>query len=156
MLSMCLHVHSRTYLYSCLRPRCILAYRYTCGFLECCCSRCQRYNLRCSWHTRRYLHYHGYHAWIWQYWQARHYSSHSLLLPAQNLLLSQIFPSTHSLAAAGLTTHTSWLDRFFWASPFFVFSSFITFLFVPVRQSKLAIRQHVASRRYSVSYHVVA
>ena len=67
------HASLLTYLYSCLHPRCVLAYRYTCGFLECYCSRRQRYNLRCSWHTRRYLHYHGHHAWIWRYWQAEHY-----------------------------------------------------------------------------------
>jgi len=42
----------------------------------------------------------------------------------------QIFPPIASLPASGLTPRTSRLDRFFWASLFYVFSFFvILFLF---------------------------
>ena len=39
-------------------------------------------------------------------------------LPAQDLLLSQIFSSIDFLQAWGLTPGTLWLDRFFWAPRF--------------------------------------
>ena len=53
------------------------------------------------------------------------HNSFSLSLPAQDLPLPQIFPSIDSLPASGLTPRTSRLDRFFWASLFYVFSFFI-------------------------------
>jgi len=56
------------------------------------------------------------------------HNSRSLSLPPQNLPLSQIFPTVDSLPASGLTQRTSRPDRFFWASPFFVFSLFIILL----------------------------
>ena len=60
------------------------------------------------------------------------HNSLSLSLPAQDLPLPQIFPSIDSLPASGLTPWTSRLDRFFWASPFYVFSFFIIlFCLVP-------------------------
>ena len=39
--------------------------------------------------------------------------------------LSQIFPTIDSLPASGMTPRISRPDRFFWASPFYVFSFFI-------------------------------
>ena len=55
-----------------------------------------------------------------------------LSLPAQDLPLPQIFPPIDSLPASGLTPRTSQLDRFFWASLFYVFSFFIIlFCLVP-------------------------
>ena len=43
----------------------------------------------------------------------------------QDLPLSQIFPTIDSLPASGMTPRISRPDRFFWASPFYVFSFFI-------------------------------
>jgi len=44
----------------------------------------------------------------------------SLSLPAQNLPLSQIFPTRDSLPASGLTPRTLWLDCLLWASRMFL------------------------------------
>ena len=56
----------------------------------------------------------------------------SLSLQAQDLPLPQIFPLIDSLPASRLTPRTSRLDRFFWASPFYVLSFFIIlFCLVP-------------------------
>ena len=52
--------------------------------------------------------------------------------PGATLPLPQIFRPIDSLPASGLTPRTSRLDRFFWASPFYVFSFFIIlFCLVP-------------------------
>jgi len=60
------------------------------------------------------------------------HNSLSLSLPPQDLPLSQIFSTTDSLPASGLTPRTSRPDFFFWASPFSVFSFFIIlFCLVP-------------------------
>jgi len=75
------------------------------------------------------------------------HNSLSLSLPAQDLPLPQIFPPIDSLPASVLTPRTSRLDRFFWASPFYVFISFvILFCLVSVRQTKLATRQLLGAR----------
>ena len=99
------HASLLTYLYKWIHPRRILPYRYTCSFLECWCIWRKRYNLRCSWHTRRYLHYHGCHAWIWRYWQAKFYLPLSFT-PGPKPAFSQIVPTIDSLPASGLTTLT--------------------------------------------------
>ena len=75
------------------------------------------------------------------------HNSISLSLSAQDLPLPQIFPPIDSLPASGLTPRTSRLDRFFWASPFYVFSFFvILFCLASVRQTKLATRQLLGAR----------
>jgi len=78
------------------------------------------------------------------------HNSLSLSLPAQNLPLSQIFPTIDSSSLRTDSTDL-WLNHFFWASRFLFFSFFITF-FGSVRQIKLAIRQLLGARKYSVSY----
>ena len=56
------------------------------------------------------------------------------------------------LPVSGLTPHTLWLDRFFWAS-WFLF--LVSFLFGSMRQIKLAVCQLLGTCKYSVSYHIV-
>jgi len=79
----------------------------------------------------------------------------SLSLLAQNLPLSQIFPTIDSLPALRLTLQTLWLDHFFWASHFLFLVSSLLFLFGSVQQIKLAIRQLLGACQYSVSYRIV-
>ena len=123
------HASLLTYLYSCLLPRCILAYRCTCSFLECCCSRRQRYNLRCSWHTRRYLHYQGYHAWIWRYWQAEHYNSLSFTPGPKPTSFTSL---SHRRLLSGLrSNYADCMTRPFLPSISDFWSSFITFCLTP-------------------------
>jgi len=76
----------------------------------------------------------------------------SLSLPPQDLPLSQN-PSHYidSRPASGLILQTFWLDRFFWTSRFFVFNFLHYYFFGSVQQTKLAIRQLLGARKYSVS-----
>ena len=125
------HASSHTYLYKWIHPRRvfhavrILADRYSCRLWSC--------------HSR-YLHHHKYHGEFDDTGRQK-ITTPSLSIPAQNLRLLQIFPVIDSLPASGLTTGTLlsnfissllWLDRFFWSSRFFVFSSWagLRWLFV--------------------------
>ena len=84
----------------------------------------------------------------------------SLSLRAQGLPLSQIFPTTDSLQASGLTPRTLWLDRFFWASRSFVFSFFVTLsCLVPCGRLSwlfVSFRAHVNIVYYKLSYRIVS
>jgi len=75
-----------------------------------------------------------------------------------SLPLPQIFPPIDSLPASGLTPRISRLDRFFWPSPFYVFSFFIIlFCLVPCgRLSWLLVSfwVHVNIVHHIISYHV--
>jgi len=86
------------------------------------------------------------------------HNSLSLSLPAQDLPLSQIFPPIDSIPASGLTPRTLRQDRFFWASPFYVFSFFIIlFCLVPCgRLSWLLVSfwTHVNIVHHIISYHI--
>ena len=88
------------------------------------------------------------------------HNSLSLSLPAQDLSLSQIFSPKYSLPASGLTPRTSRLDRFFWASPIYVFSFFIIlFCLVPCgRLSWLLVSfwAHVNIVHHIISYHIIS
>jgi len=80
-----------------------------------------------------------------------HHSHHPLLplsfTPGSRPTSSTDLSPIDSLPASGLTPRTSRLDRFFWASPFYVFSFFIIlFLLGSVRQTKLASRQLLGAR----------
>ena len=83
--------------------------------------------------------------------------THTLLDNIQHSTLPQIFPPIDSLPASGLTPRTSRLDRFFWASPFYVFSFFIIlFCLVPCgRLSWLLVSfwAHVNIVLHIISYH---
>ena len=74
--------------------------------------------------------------------------------------LPQIFLPIDSLPASGLTPRTSRLDRFFWASPFYVFSFFIIlFCLVPCgRLSWLLVNfwAHVNIVHHIISYHIIS
>ena len=87
------------------------------------------------------------------------HNSLSLSLPAQDLPLSQIFPTIDSLPASGLTPRTSRPDRFFRASAFYVFSFFIIiFCLAPCgRLSWLLVSfwAHVNIVHRIVSYRIV-
>jgi len=58
--------------------------------------------------------------------------------PAQDLPLSQIFPTIGSFPASGLTPRSLWLDCFFWASRFFVFKKFLYYSFCLVPCGRLS------------------
>jgi len=66
------------------------------------------------------------------------HNSLSLSLPAEDLRLSQIFPTIDSLPASGLTPQTSRPDRFFSASPFYVCFSFFSIIFCLVPCGRLS------------------
>ena len=87
----------------------------------------------------------------------RCHNSLSLSLPAQDLPLSQVFPTIDSLPASRLTPRTLLLDCFFSASPIlFLASSLLFFLFGSMWQIKLATRQLLVTRKYSLSYCIIS
>ena len=85
-----------------------------------------------------------------------HFTAHGLF--SVYLPLPQIFPTMDSLPASGLTPRTSRLDRFFWASPFYVFSFFII-LFVWFRAADWAGYSSAFGRMLIwsiISYHIIS
>ena len=91
-----------------------------------------------------------------------HHNSLSLLFPAQDLPLSQIFPAMDSLPASGLTPRTLLgpIGRFLLSISFFVFSFYITiFCSIPcaVREIKLmAICQLLGARKLNIVHRIVS
>jgi len=82
---------------------------------------------------------------------------HSFTPSSKPTYSTNLSPPNTFFLAPGLTPQTLWLDRFFSAFWFSVFSfSSLLFLFVgSVRQTKLAVHQLLGVHNRSLSYHII-
>jgi len=96
----------------------------------------------------------SYHISLCQLINLAIYNSYTLSFPAQNVPLSQIFPTIGSLPTSGLTSYYTDLLQWTFLLSSFVFLMFFIKLsslhfFGSVRKIKLAIREHLGVQKYS-------